>query len=68
MIKPFTNSGIFMLAPAFLIASDFVVTKFSQSGTKKIVSQGNNFTFLNQNVFAHNIRSSWIQNQENENN
>lgn len=48
-MKQFTNNGVlFMLAPAFLIASDFIATKFS--GTKaasKITTNKGSSIFMN---------------------
>lgn len=53
-MKYFTNAGLFMLAPAFLIASDFVVTRFSQTGPKQIVQKQNQH-------LRGNIRNWWSE-------
>lgn len=39
IMKPFTpNSALIVLAPVFLVASDFIATKFSGSGGKAAAS------------------------------
>lgn len=34
-MKPFPNNSLLLLGPVFLVASDFVITRFSQSGAPK---------------------------------
>lgn len=48
-MKQFTNNGVlFMLAPAFLIASDFIATKFSASkAATQITSNKGGSIFMN---------------------
>ncbi|KAG2736980.1 hypothetical protein G9P44_001070 [Scheffersomyces stipitis] len=67
MIRSPSNASLFILAPVFLIASDFIVTRFSQTGTKKIVKapgarHASTSAASLKSQYNHNVyRSSWIR-------
>ena len=66
-MKPFPNNRLLLLGPVFLVASDFVITRFSQSGApKKLANNTRQQASSSLSISSynpHSYRSSWIQSQ-----